>query len=59
MKEVIIQSPLVRSPKAQGAQAHQRGITVRPGTAMGVDPEFLSTAAGSVISGSMLLPVPP
>ena len=36
-----------------------RGMTVRPGTAIGVDPEFLSTAAGSVISRSMLLPVPP
>lgn len=35
------------------------GMTVRLGTAIGVDPEFLSTAAGSVISRSMLLPVPP
>ena len=34
-------------------------MTVRPGTAIGVDPEFLSTTDGSVISQSMLLPVPP
>jgi len=34
-------------------------MTVRPGTVIGVDPTFLSTAAGSVISGSMLLPVAP
>ena len=42
----------------QGTHA-ERDMTVRPGTAIGVDPEFLSTAAGSVISRSMLLPVPP
>jgi hypothetical protein len=47
--QALIQLPAGRTER------HHHG----PGPAIGVDPEFLSTAAGSVISRSMLLPVPP
>jgi hypothetical protein len=52
-----LHNPDERTFSHRHGRAH-RGMTVRPGTAIGVDPEFLSTAAGSLISRSMLLPVP-